>query len=121
MFGLFKEKEELNYLEMTPLRSYQHEIKDDKLVDVLVPKFKSEFLRNLLVPSRRSPFIRANLDEFGSETWLLMNGENKVEIIADKLTEKFGDRIHPVLGRLTTFLTQLYKNGFISFKEIERK
>lgn len=121
MFGLFKEKEELNYLEMTPLRSYNHELNESNLIDVLVPKFKSEFLRNLLVPSKRSPFIKANLDEFGSETWLLMDGENKVELIADKLNEKFGDRIHPVIGRLTTFLTQLYKNGFISFKEIERK
>lgn len=117
----FKDKEELNYLEMTPLRNYQHEKNENNLIDVLVPKFKKEFFRNLLVPRSRSPFIKANLDEFGSETWLLMDGDNKVEIIAEKLNEKFGDRIQPVLGRLTTFLTNLYKNGFISFKEIERK
>ena len=89
MFGLFKEKEELNYLEMTPLRNYEHELNESKLIDVLVPKFKNEFLRDFLVPRSRSPYIKANLDEFGSETWLLMNGENKVELIADKLNEKF--------------------------------
>ncbi len=106
---------------MTPVRNYGHETNNGNLIDVLVPKFKSEFFRNFLVPGNRSPYIKANMDEFGSETWLLMDGENKVEFIADKLTEKFGERIQPVLGRLTTFLTNLYKNGFISFKEIERK
>jgi hypothetical protein len=120
LFG-FKDKEELNYLKMTPQRNYEYEKNENNLIDVLVPKFKNEFLKNLLVPRSRSPYIKANLDEFGSETWLLMDGENKVEFIADKLTEKFGDKIQPVIGRLTTFLTNLYKNDFISFKEIERK
>jgi hypothetical protein len=110
----------LNYLEMTPRRIHGHEMNDNGLIDVLVPRFKNKFFKKFFIPSSKSPYIRANLDEFGSETWKLIDGQHRVSAIADILNEKFGEKIHPVLDRLTMFLTNLYRNGFISFIEIER-
>ena len=111
---------ELNYLECTPVRNYEHQVKEDGLIDVLVPRFKSDWLSKFLMPKKRSIFIRANLDELGTAVWQLIDGNNKVDFISEKLSEKFGENIQPVNDRLILFLTQLYRNGFIKFKELER-
>lgn len=122
MFNRFFNKKNINasinYLELTPKRNYDHEIEASGKVSVLVPRFKNKFLVDLLVPRLKSPYIKAKLDEFGSVTWLEINGNNKVSDISGTLTHKFGDKIQPVNERLTKFLTQLYKYNFISFKEI---
>ena len=118
---MFKKKKKINYLELTPYRKLSFEETEEGLIDVLVPRFKNEFLKKLLSPRRGTPFIKANLDEIGSVTWKLIDGDSNVTIIAEKLTEHFGEKIHPVYDRLTAFLTQLYNNGFISFNEFERK
>jgi hypothetical protein len=114
----YKKIKELNYLELTPVCLHQHEINDKGLVDVLVPKFKSKFANKFFIPGSKSQFIKANLDELGSAVWLTMDGNNRVETISGLMDEKFGEKIKPVNERLTTFLTELYRNGFISFKEL---
>ena len=118
---MFKKEAPLNYLETTPNRKYEHELRDDGIINVMVPRFTDRILGKYLQPKLKNPFIRANLDEFGSATWLLMDGKTKVDIIAEKLTEQFGESIQPVHPRLTFFLTHLYKAGFITFNELERK
>lgn len=117
-----KENSDINYLELTPYRKYEHEFREShNLVNVLVPKFTDRFLGKYLQPRLKYKYLKADLDEFGSATWLKINGKNKVIDIAEQLTEQFGDEIQPINKRLTMFLTQLYKAGFISFNEIERK
>lgn len=111
----------VNYLELTPFRLYEHEIEDNGLVTVLLPKFENKIFKSLFVTRNKSQFIRIKLDEFGSEAWLQVDGEKKVEKIAKCLLEKFGEKIEPVNERLTTFYTQLYMQRFISFNEIKKK
>ncbi len=120
-FGKKKKKHDhldMNYLDLTPVRIYQHVEKPDGLIDVLVPKFKNKLMVRLTTRVK-NPYIKANLDAFGTETWLQMDGNNTVARIAGKLTEKFGEEIQPVNDRLTKFLTQLYTYGFISFNELK--
>jgi hypothetical protein len=124
LFSSKKDREkykDVNYLELTPYRLYEHEQKEDGLINILVPKFTNKIMANLLMPRIRHPYIKANMDEIGTATWLEIDGQQNVRQIADNLAEKFGDKIQPVYERLTMFLTQLYKAGFILFKEIERK
>lgn len=108
----------MNYLELTPFRLHEHIEKPDGLIDVLVPKFKNNFLVKITARIK-DPYIKANLDEFGSETWRMLDGLTKVEHIAVMLTDKFGESVQPVNERLTKFLTQLYTYGFISFNELK--
>lgn len=115
-----KKLRNINYLELTPLAKHSYEIRSDGQLDVLVPRFKTELAKKFLMPRGKSPYIRANLDEFGSEVWLLLDGNKKVKQIAEALLAKFGERIEPVNQRLTMFLTQLYRNGFIIFLELEK-
>lgn len=125
LFGRKREKEKLskiNYLELTPYPKYDYEENDNGLVDVLVPKFTDSVFGRILQPRLREErkYIRANLDEIGSEVWRLLDGKKKVGDIAEKLDAKLGEKIAPVHERLTKFFTQLYRNGFISFYELEK-
>jgi hypothetical protein len=113
-----KEKLTVNYLELTPVRIYEHELDTKGLVKVIVPKFTNKFMVKFIVPKLKTPMMGIKLDEFGSETWLQIDGEKKVEEIAKNLFIKFGEKINPVEERLTVFLSQLKDYKFISFKEL---
>ena len=124
IMSIFKkqDKKQINFLELTPKRIYSHEFRnEDKLVNVLVPKFTDRILGKFLQPRLKHKYIKANLDQFGSSVWLKINGNNRVSKIAESLTLEFGEEIQPVDIRLTTFFSQLYHAGFITFIELERK
>jgi hypothetical protein len=111
----------INYLELTPVRNYDHVIEDSGLISVLVPKFDIKWLDKIMSNIIKSRFFKAKLDEFGTETWLEMDGNKSVHLISEHLSQKFGEKINPVDERLTKFLTELYKYNFITFKELNTK
>ncbi|MCX8009628.1 MAG: PqqD family protein [Ignavibacteria bacterium] len=111
--------EGVNYLDLTPFHNFNFEYDENNLVTVLVPRFTDKILSRILLPRLKSPYIKMKLDELGTETWNLIDGKRTVKQIADLLTSKFGDRVQPVYERLTTFLTQMYKQEFISFNELK--
>jgi len=111
----------INYLELTPVRNYDHVIEDSGLISVLVPKFDIKWLDKIMSNIIKSRFFKAKLDEFGTETWLEMDGNKSVHLISEHLSRKFGEKINPVDERLTKFLSELYKYNFITFKEINLK
>lgn len=119
-----KNRKEMNYLEITPYKIHGEEITDEGLVNVLVPRFKTEFFKKIFVPKNKSPFIRANLDELGSSTWLKIDGEKKVgqicQIVFEERKEDFDNEISNCYDRVTKFLSSLYNNKFISFYEFEK-
>ncbi len=115
-----KKENKINFLELTPIRKYQHEVREDEQIDVLVPKFTSKFGKKYINKKLRYPYIKANLDELGSSTWLLIDGNKKVEDIANDLTNKYNEENNPIYDRLIQFLNDLYNNGFIYFKEIRK-
>jgi len=120
LFKNKKDSENLNLYEMTPLRNYTHQENDNGLIDVLVPRFTDKFFGKLLMPRLKNKYIKANLDEIGTQTWLLIDGNTQVGEICEKLQSKFGEAIEPAADRLTLFIQQLYRNGFITFKEIRK-
>jgi hypothetical protein len=118
---MFKKKQNItyNYLDFTPCRNQEFTI-DDGIVKLVIPKFKSNFMKSL-IPSRKSQSYKVKLDEIGSEVWLLIDGENRVSDIAAKLREKIGGRIEPAEERITKFLTDLHYQKFIYFKELKKE
>jgi hypothetical protein len=111
----------VNYLEIIPYRVHKEEIDEKGFVTILIPKFKRKFANDFLTRTGKSLDVRMKLDEFGSETWLQLDGKQNVSAIGKKLVLKFGEKIEPVEERLTRFLTNLYLQGFISFNEIKAK
>jgi hypothetical protein len=106
-----------NYLNLTPVRAMSYEEHDEN-VTVLIPKFSNIFLKKVVGPYLKKPFIQLKLDRFGSVTWMLANGKNNVGEICGRLKETFGESIEPVHERTTKFITKLYQNDLITFKEI---
>jgi hypothetical protein len=118
IFRRFRLLRHANYLEMTPIRVHDHTFSDDGRVTLIVPKFKRAFLRKWLIPPRRSQDFHIHLDELGSATWLEIDGHSTVKEICDRLMAKYGEKIEPVERRVTKFLTLLYDQRYITFREI---
>ena len=97
-----------NYLDLHPFPLCEYEKNENNLLTVFMPRFNN-----------KTEHIKLKLDEFGSTCWLLMDGENSVKEIADKLYSKFGEKIQPINERLTKFLTHLYMQKIIYFKELK--
>lgn len=121
MYRKNKHLSEINYLDLTPLRSYNHIVEEENKVSVLVPRFTNKFLVKHLLPRLKSPDIKVKLDKFGSAAWLKADGSKNVQQICDELLLEFGEEINPVVERVTKFYTQLYQYQFISFKELKER
>jgi hypothetical protein len=53
-----------------------------------------------------SPY-RIRLDEIGTLVWKNCDGQLSAQEIAEKLRERFGDKVEPAEDRLQQFITQL--------------
>ncbi len=107
-----------NYLELTPVRTQAFEIDDDRKVVLLVPKFSNKKLSNFLMPKGKPTHFKIHFDELGSATWLTIDDKMNVNQLCMLLSEKFGEQIHPVYERVTKFLTLMYEQRYITFKEL---
>lgn len=111
----------MNYLEMTPFRKHSEQVSSGGIVTVLVPRFSNRLLSRLLSRSMPDPWIHTELDEIGSRVWLEIDGSQSVSSIIKRISIELGDRVHPAHERIPQFLTQLYRSGFISFKELTER
>ena len=120
-FKLFSGKppaKTVNYLTLTPTPLIESEISSDGYVSLLVPRFTSKFWSKYFMTKTKKRFIHLKLDEYGSATWSNIDGLKTVEEICTILETTFGDRIQPVEESVTVFITGLFRNKFLTFKEI---
>lgn len=105
--------EPISWGDLRPARACAWEDSEEVIV-LLRPRFGSGRIgRRLQAVFRPSPY-RVRLDEFGSFIWRQVDGATSVEVIADRLGSRFGERVAPVEQRLVAFLTSLLRAGFIS-------
>jgi hypothetical protein len=108
-----------NFLDMIPVRKIGDFTRDGEKITLLLPKFKSEWMRRWFIPPNRSKHIRIHLDETGSKVWELIDGERNTGEICDLLSASLPGQAapdNPVEMRVTGFLRELFKNRFIVFK-----
>lgn len=115
-----KKAREIDFKDLTPVRKYEYEVIEENRINILVPKFTDIIFGRLLQPRIKDKYIKAELDEIGSSVWLLIDGKNNVDIIAENLKSKFGDKVHPVYERLISYLRAMKQNGFIYFLELKK-
>jgi hypothetical protein len=108
-----------NSLDLTPIKKIEFKVDDDNNITLKLPRFRNEKFRKLFIPQSRSEFIQIKLDEIGSATWMLIDGKKNVQQICKELDAQFGDKVSPVVERINKFLTGLYNNRYISFKQLE--
>lgn len=119
--GYFQKRrilKDANYLNITPVRKYQHEINSNGNVVILLPRFTGAFSRRYLQPRLKNPFIKIELDKIGSLVWLLADGQTSVKNVCNEAENQLGDSIQPVYERVTKFYSQLYLKKLITFNEI---
>lgn len=113
---MFGRKPQSNYLDKIPVRKVAEFSSEEGKITLLVPKFKNAWLRKWLIPTRRSPHFRIRLDENGSAVWELIDGERNAGEICDIMRDRGIDG-EGLEERVTGFLSKLYRNRFIVFKE----
>ena len=109
-----------NLLELTPLRLHSHEIKENGQIVLLVEKFKNKELAKFML-GRRSGHFRIRLDEMGSALWILMDGNSNVATLVSNLRTQWmekPEKTEDLEQRVATFMSQLYDNRYITFKEL---
>lgn len=119
--GYFRQKRILsnaNFLDLTPVTRHKHEEEGDGTIRLLIPRFTGALLGRWLQRKARHPYMTLSLDEYGTATWLLCDGQHTVRDICRRMKDRFGEKVHPAEDRITTFLSQLYKKKLITFREL---
>ena len=100
-------KEKINLLEVIPCRN-EH-IKAEREGETIVlsfPRFKRSWMSRYLLPKGMSKDIHVRLE--------LIDGQRTVREIIEKLADHF-QREAGYESRISTYLTQLQKDGFIKW------
>lgn len=102
----------INLLDTIPIRSPQVESRPDgESIILAFPRFKRAWM-NRFLPKGRSKYLTVQLEEHGTQIWNLIDGQHTVSEIIGQLAEHF-DHEEGYESRVTTYLTQLQKDGFI--------
>ena len=99
----------------------EFETREDGKVDIIMPRFRHNLWKRALQPHWRREVIPIHLDEIGSAIWLLIDGTRNVNELCDHLQAGHHEKLHPheeTERRVTKFLSLLYQQRYITFKEI---
>ncbi|MFQ3359699.1 MAG: hypothetical protein ACKVI6_04740 [Candidatus Poseidoniales archaeon] len=86
---------------------------NNKIIIEYEKKFsKLERLLSIILKSPKT--IKRPLDEMNSELWLLMDGNNDLNNIIEKMTNKFNEQIIPAEDRITVSILQFMELGLVT-------
>jgi len=117
-----KKKQPLNFLNLIPVRKDIEFTDTEGKVTLLLPKFKNEKFSNWFIPRSKTTKINFRMDETGSQVWRLIDGYKSVEKICSDLhifLTNINKPTSQIEERVTRFLTDLAKNNFIRFNEVQ--
>lgn len=65
----------------------------------------------------KNPYYKIRLDSVGSFIWEHCDGNFRVKEVAERLENKFGEKVEPLNERLVLFLQSLGRSHFIIYRE----
>ena len=110
-----------SFTDLTPIKLMQAEPDENGNLKLMVPKFKNVFLRRYFIPYWKSSHFKIHLDETGTAVWIEIDGEKSAGEICERLKLVLGEKIQPhdeVVDRVAKFLSRLYEQRYITFREI---
>ncbi len=113
-----------NALDLIPVRLLNDEQREEGKLNILLPRFQKPWLASYLAPLYKKEFIRIKLDQFGSSTWLLIDGIKSVQEISDELENEYPEQLDPPIetsDRVNKFMSVLYQQRFISFQQLQKE
>ena len=87
----------------------------------MMPRFKNPAMKRALQPRRKQEYIRIHLDATGSAIWLEIDGNINVLELCNRVQAAHPDKLDPpgeTEKRVTDFLSKLYQERYITFREI---
>lgn len=110
-----KGEEQRNLYEMIPRPLVSYEINTEGLFILHRPKINNTFLRNILPRKFRQAVFKIRLDELGTAVWKKIDGVKNAGQIAEELESEHGDKMQPVVPRLSKFLVILKNAKLIEY------
>ncbi len=108
-------KEKINLLDVVPFRSTHITTDwDGDCIVISFPRFKYEWMKKFMTPKGLSSDIKVKLEGHGTAVWQLIDGERTVGDIIKELAEHFKEEAN-YESRVTTYIAQLQKDGFIIY------
>ena len=103
------------FLQFRPKRiDIEWNLNSKGLVDLKVPKFKSNFGKSFCRVIKRDQYITANLDKIGSIVWQHCDGVKTVEYILEIIKKNF-PKEENIDQRLFLFLQQMQSLNYLDF------
>ena len=109
-------KQPRNLLDLVPEQNYPFYTRDDGTVDVLVPRYGTNFIARALSSMFKNTPVRVHLDPVGTCTWNLCDGRRSVHEIGEHLHGEFGEKVEPLWDRLGLFFKQMENQRLIRWK-----
>ena len=108
-------KEKINLLEVVPCRSEHITAeREGETIVLSFPRFKNTWVQRFLIPKGISKDLHVRLEDHGTAVWELIDGKRTVHEIIEKLADHFQNEAG-YESRVSTYLFQLQKDGFIKW------
>lgn len=106
-------KVKTNLLDVVPCRcTHITTEKEGDCIVIAFPRFKYGWMRRFLLPKGMSADIHVRLEENGTAVWEMIDGKRTVREMIEKLADRFNHEEN-YESRITAYLLQLQKDGFI--------
>lgn len=106
---------EIEFLKYSPKRiDLEWKINGKGLVEIKIPKFKSNFGKSFCRIIKKDNYFIGNMDKIGSAVWQNCNGVNTVKNILEIIQKKFPDEKN-IDQRLFLFIHQLHSLKYLEF------
>ncbi len=126
IYNLWKRRrilKRINFLDLTPVRQVEATEHGNDLVMLIIPKFRKKWLSDFMIAPAKKKNFHVRLDLLGSTVWRNIDGVANVEEITTRTAGKHPELFESgedVFARVTKFLTILYEQRYIIFREIEK-
>ncbi len=111
-------KRKENYLEKKPLRANHIKWKKEENGEVVLEIENKGVANRLAQKLLKKPKVSyIHLDEMGSFIWPMLEGEEDIISLGERVKENFGDKAEPLYERLSRHIKILESYKFIEFKD----
>ena len=110
-------KKDENLLEFVPNINCKFEESNNGAISIVMPRFKTRWIRKMSAKLGRSEYVKIHLDERGSKIWHLIDGKRTIQQIGTHMEKDAEESDQQFYERLSQFIGILTRNGWVLLKK----